>query len=436
MPTINIKEVDSTGISTAATNDYVVLVPGKATAVAGYNLITGGTADTIITALEYEALSTSRKALYESVALTRADKYTALFSDADAFKANMGYDESDAESGEVINSNTGYLIALRLLALGMVVQYVVYNTDSELDSDTFWTPFEDRGMYDLRFITSGGISTKATADNMLKCAATRGDAIALIDAPATTTAVADVDAWMQALANTAIIRSDGVKEDIRKYGAGFAPWFKPVDSDIYLPPSVGYLSCFATHISRFPAWFATSGSTRGVFPFVIDALKAQYGDAAVGTLQARTLASGSTTHAACNVISNIRPYGEILWGNRTLHSLGIQVDGSDEETDLTASSFLNIRQLCCSLKKTLYRTSRRYTFEPNGDVLWANFTGSITPLLDEMRSGQGIRGYRIKKDTTTQKGVLKAHIQIIPIEAVEDFDLTVELTDSIITVTE
>jgi hypothetical protein len=47
-----------------------------------------------------------------------------------------------------------------------------------------------------------------------------------------------------------------------------------------------------------------------------------------------------------------------------------------------------------------------------------------------MKADQGIRDYKIVKETTDKKATLKAKIRIIPIEAVEDFDLTVYHEDS------
>jgi hypothetical protein len=48
-----------------------------------------------------------------------------------------------------------------------------------------------------------------------------------------------------------------------------------------------------------------------------------------------------------------------------------------------------------------------------------------------MTSDNGIRGYQIIKTPTNKKALLAARIVITPIEAVEDFDLTIELNDSI-----
>jgi hypothetical protein len=48
-----------------------------------------------------------------------------------------------------------------------------------------------------------------------------------------------------------------------------------------------------------------------------------------------------------------------------------------------------------------------------------------------MKADQGIRDYKILKVIdNAKKATLSAKIRIIPIEAVEDFDLTVSLEDS------
>lgn len=53
-----------------------------------------------------------------------------------------------------------------------------------------------------------------------------------------------------------------------------------------------------------------------------------------------------------------------------------------------------------------------------------------------MVTGNGIADYRLIKKTSSVKATLKAVIRIVSIEAVEDFDLTVEMSDSVESVTE
>lgn len=68
---------------------------------------------------------------------------------------------------------------------------------------------------------------------------------------------------------------------------------------------------------------------------------------------------------AINPIINLRGT-YYLWGNRTTFGLGAK-DTADG--DLKASHFLNIRQLCSTIKKKVYVSCRQITFDPNSDAL-------------------------------------------------------------------
>lgn len=199
------------------------------------------------------------------------------------------------------------------------------------------------------------------------------------------------------------------------------------------PAFVDYLLCYAKFTKVTPDWFAISGSTRGVTPLAKFIPLNKYGDADVDLLEPRSAGDNNknNNHIGINAICNVRPYGDIIWGNRTMHPLSIPLTGNGDTIQLVASDFLNIRSLCCDIKKTLYRAARRYTFDPNSDTLWFNFKSGITPLLEDMKANDGIRDYQILKVPTTKKALLAARIIISPIEAVEDFDLTIELSDSI-----
>lgn len=152
-----------------------------------------------------------------------------------------------------------------------------------------------------------------------------------------------------------------------------------------------------------------------------------------GELDAEKLNHRNEGKVAVNPICNINPYGYIIWGNRTLHPVGA---ATVQQSDLVASNFLNIRNLVTDIRKTVWTACRRLTFEQNNDILWINFKAQITPLLDRMSTGNGISGYKMIKQAPDRKAQLKAKIRIIPVEAVEDFDITLELTDSLEIITE
>ena len=200
------------------------------------------------------------------------------------------------------------------------------------------------------------------------------------------------------------------------------------EGDTKMPGAFHYLTCFLRALRmNYAEWYATAGYTRGASSLIIDHTSVRLGELAINALEPRNRKDEALDPPfACNVIANFRG-SYYLWGNRTCEPLGTY--GSREKGDLVASHFLNIRQLCTTIKKKLFNACRQFTFDPNSDVLWVNFCNAIRPTLENMRADQGIRDYKILRMETTKKATLKAKIRIIPIEAVEDFILEVSLDD-------
>lgn len=182
-----------------------------------------------------------------------------------------------------------------------------------------------------------------------------------------------------------------------------------------MPASLAYLEAFINGVKDNPTWYATAGRLRGT---ITGTPIRDYGEKFAQSLM-------NDTGVSVNPITNVYPYGILIWGNRTLNN----------NSGLVASSFLNIRQLCVDIFKSLYINAKGYMFEQNSDRLWFNFKSNIAKLLDNMKTGEGISGYRIIK-LEPERAKIKALIRIVPIEAVEKFDLTLELTDSLATMTE
>jgi hypothetical protein len=193
-----------------------------------------------------------------------------------------------------------------------------------------------------------------------------------------------------------------------------------------LPGAFHYLACFINSLQQgFNEWYATAGYTRGVSSYSIKHTTVKLGEIAINALEPRSKVESTKLQPkfACNVIACFRG-SYYLWGNRTAMPL--------DDKGLVASHFLNIRQLCTTIKKQLYVACRKFTFDPNSDTLWFNFVNAIKPTLEAMKADQGVKDYKILKvyEQNPQKATLKAKIRIIPIEAVEDFDLEVSLEDS------
>ena len=168
-------------------------------------------------------------------------------------------------------------------------------------------------------------------------------------------------------------------------------------------------------------WLAAAGASRGTIPTFKEPL-AFFGEKVCNALQSREEGA-----VAINPITNVNPYGYRVYGNRTLKQ---NVNG------LKATSFLNVRNLISDIKKTCFQACRVMAFEQNNDVLWYNLKAQIQPTLDRMVTNEGIRAYKMVRVNTTEKAKVVGKIKIIPIEAVEDFEITIELVDSLDLATE
>lgn len=312
------------------------------------------------------------------------------------------------------------------------VQLALDASDDEFTVSDFYAAIagdlenlKSKGTYPaLKFITTGAYPSFETTANidakLLEVASARGDCVALIDhIPDSKRELTGDGSVIKAVEDKAYTNPE--------YGAMFTPagiYANQVTQNVIMVASFGYIIAYAVSVQSNPTWLAAAGAQRGkVSNLVRELAKGKLTDAVIDTYQARN------SKASINPITEIKPYGELVWGNRTLKN-------NQAEGGLTAQSFLNIRSLLCDLKKVIYTTCKGLTFEQNSDILWINFKAGIVPLLDQMVNGNGLRDYEIKRKKSDVKGQLKATIRLYSIEAVEDFYITIELSDAEVTTAE
>lgn len=190
---------------------------------------------------------------------------------------------------------------------------------------------------------------------------------------------------------------------------------------IALPGSFTYLLCLAESLNYNPAWLAVAGVHRGVIPTSL------FNCLSLGNRNKMTIATAESYQnedgsLSLNAITNVKPYGYTIWGNRTLYD-------SSETGGTKASSFMNIRNMVCDIKKQAYVAAKSCLFEQNTDVLWVNFKSMISPMLDKMVKGSGLSGFSFEKLESKDRTKLRCKIIVYPVYAVESFDITVVLTD-------
>lgn len=374
--------------------------------------------------------------------------YMLVSSATDPNKINpLGFaiiKSTEAGNNEETAAHYGNQIAYELLKLGYTVLYKRLSstegeTISDLAEESFWEPLKDKAIYDFRYVVSGLTNANSGVNAALKdlvhatnkadeaSSTGRGDCIALLDIPEST--YSNVTSQKDAIKN---IKEAAAAMPASQYVAIFAPWVKYSNIDVtkeynnkILPASFHYLACAAKASENYNEWYATAGYTRGVSDLNVESTGCRLGEAAIHALEPRYEEDG--LDKAVNLVVKIKN-SYYLWGNRTAYKLGVK---DSEAGDLVASHFLNIRQLCTTIKKQVYVACRRFTFDPNSDLLWINFCNAIRPTLEKMKADQGISDYKFIKVEDSRKALLSAIIRIVPIEAVEDFDISIYLEDSL-----
>lgn len=368
----------------------------------------------------------------------------------------------NSELGRAASSpyHIGNQIAYELLKLGYIVLFKKMDKTKdaleELSNTLFWEQLKDRSIYDFRYILSGlrgDQADSAVMNNMINVASfstydqkedhEMQDVINNLDIIGATNgrgdciALCDIDERCLENCTTDKEIVIGISESVGrltndKYAAIFGPQVtynmseKEVEDfggNKTFPASFHYLACAANTFSRFSEWYAVAGYSRGQSARAVESTSFALGERVINTLAPRAAISNTeySVNKAVNLILKERG-NYYLWGNRTAHVL---------DSDLVFSHFLNIRQLCTTIKKQLYTACRKFTFDPNSDLLWINFVNAIKPTLESMRADYGIKGYKIIKKADNSKAMLKAIIRIVPIEAVEDFDITISLEESL-----
>jgi len=365
-----------------------------------------------------------------------------------------------------VTTNIGNQMAYELLSLGYTVLYknlniepiivdnVEYTGIEVMKTAKFWECLKDKAVYDFRYITTGGYFDYAAYTQIAKLAhfvkgedtlddtridlsqmPGRGDCTALMDIIEDEN-ITGAKSSQSALINAIIEQVNtnfAPEQAIDRNSKIFTPqvnYVLPEDStykNITFPASFHYLACTAKSLNSYNEWYAIAGYQRGISDLIIKSTTLNLGDIAQNALTPRLLKDEENgLRKAVNVIVNLRG-NYYIWGNRTAHPI--------EKDGLIASDYANIRELCNTIKKAVYVACRQLTFNPNSDLLWVDFCHKVRPLLDLMVSDQGIRDYAFVKIPTTIKGTCLGKIRIVPIEAVEDFELDLFLEDSLTGVT-
>lgn len=317
-----------------------------------------------------------------------------------------------------------------------------YNVSSDNKTVTFTSAVQALSAVTINYKQEYINQASTVCASMITLAKTRGDAVALIDP----TDTPDRSLLPNAIGSDDVAASVYCAATLKdkatslaniangSYGAMFIPWMVMKLTNTYvgntqaiMPPSFAYLKSLARSIKNNPNWLAIAGVGRGLIPDCISAHTTKILTNAIAEAYQIDPGKSSDIGISINPITNIKPYGQCIWGNRTLAHM------NNNRTEF-ATNFLNIRNLVSDVKKQAYTAAQSLMFEQNTDILWVNFKALMTPMLNKMQSGYGISGYKLIKGTPKDKTKLECEIRLYPVYAVESFDIYITLSDEEIVV--
>ena len=323
--------------------------------------------------------------------------------------------------------------------------------------------YVDPYVYDFDFITSGGFidetftmyngSTKATKQDITQALADNASFLLSVDSNRDRVDIPEtVLSIHQAMLNLVEARQDcialfdmGPKWDKNtltdyvmlvntSYGAFHAPWCycnnPNVVGTVLMPPSFVFLYTMLSNLinnTDAQKWFPPAGVTRATARVVVKPLY-EIGSVTLDKWQNNTL-------ARVNPIMKLKNYGYVIYGQYTAYV------AQDEYTHSALES-LNVRLISNCVKKQIFNTCLKLTFEPNNSSLWMKFYDAMDKYLLFMKRNDGVYDYRIQMDegtvTTDDINELRCpgKVWINPVRAAEFFDIDFILTEAGVTFTD
>ncbi len=340
--------------------------------------------------------------------------------------------------------------------------YIIsYNTDS-----SFFNFLQDKDNYNIKFLTTGcinAISCVLEPDQILQdssntvnakfdfsivnilnqIAFDRKDCVVLLSVDYDTDKVKNGNVFAGQLSNAINAGSNNVQqgkelvttEGQESYGAIFLPNLTAtlnVESHTIsttMPSVWGYLADYGTCLGNGQEWLPIANSTRGS----VESLGTP--DLTVTKYYMDNEIIKDENGSSFNGIVNLRPYGSVIWGDRTLLKL---------TTSVKATAYLSLRALVCDIAKRAYQSAIKNTYESNNDVTWFNFKTRIVDLLGEMVAAGVLSNYSITKQSPTSisgdnkpvsLNTIICKITIYPNLPVENFDIYINLENAEINAT-
>lgn len=222
------------------------------------------------------------------------------------------------------------------------------------------------------------------------------------------------------------------------YCSGIGPWCyaKLLDTGAtaLLPGSYVQVVSWAQSTSQgVPVWMAPAGVKRASLGSFFVKPQYEIGKSILDEWQNND--DSAVDNYKVNPIIRAKNYGYVIYGNSTLLH-------SSEEGETSMLQSLSTRMMSNVVKKEAFSIALGLQFDQMNSDLYVQFKTLMGAKLDEMKYQGAIYDYRIIVDTSSvtvgslNEKTVPVTIQISPAPAVENFDITLELTRSGVTFTD
>lgn len=242
--------------------------------------------------------------------------------------------------------------------------------------------FADAEKIDVSILTIPGVSAPSVINDLILTCETRGDCMAVVDAPFGLD-VQNVIDWHN---GTGAYSHQAFNSS---YAALYWPWVRILDNynrkEIWMPPSGFVTAQYAyTDYTTYP-WFAPAGFTRGR---VKSGIRIEMSP----DLGQRDFLYGNGN--AVNPIVNFTREGLTIWGQRTL------------QRRPTALDRVNVRRMLLAAEKAIATAVKYLVFEPNDPVTWRRFVNLVSPAMDYIKANRGVYEFKVVCDETTNPPIV------------------------------
>ena len=274
-----------------------------------------------------------------------------------------------------------------------------------------WKPFYNKEEYVIDILINAGRTNVFVQTAMDALAQGRSDCVAHLDAPRWTNSAQDCIDFRRLELNlnssySMMTVSDALQLD-------------PITGKQLYTPMSGLTAALQARVSRTTQpWFSIAGLNRGQLGVPDVRLKFDDG-------QATQLYLANLSYPR-----RFRGKGTVLWEANTL------LDKN------SALQFTNIRVLCNIIKRAAYDYLLYGLQEPGDDILRTQLKLTLEDYLRVVRSGRGIRSFRVICDDTNNppqlvnSGILAIAVVIVPILAVREIQMTLVISKEGLEVTE